>query len=108
MSSYPYTAQIADTVLDGLALIVDFECEVEVQCELDGGEIDVHCTDVLVDGVSLRQGSALAKMIRLEVMMQADDELENAGDLWDRVRDRNNLTFSGRGTPDGYWAVAAE
>ena len=108
MSSYQFTAQLTDVVLDGLRLIPDFECEVEVSCELDGGDLEVHCTDVLVDGVSLRGGSALAKMIRLEVMMQADDELENAGDLWDRVRDRNNLTFAGRDTSDGYWAVAAE
>ncbi|WP_449395548.1 hypothetical protein [Devosia riboflavina] len=109
MSSYPYTAQIADTVLDGLALIVDFECELEISFEMDGGEPDISVTDVLVEGISLRGGSALARNIRLEVMQLADDEIENGGWLWDQVREREGLSLSGHpNDPDTCWRVAAE
>jgi len=93
-----------------VVLFPDFECTVTVDVKLlNGGfDLDATCTDVLVDGVSLRDGDDLAKAIRLKVMELADAELTDGGSLWDRVAKDQGIYVSGAGGPDAHFYVAAE
>lgn len=92
-----------------VTLFHDFECEVDVECSLsgDGFDLTATVTDVLIDGVSLKNGDALAKAVRLKVMEIADAELEAGGALWDQVREAEGLSLTGHpGDPDTHWAQA--
>lgn len=97
------------TDFDGLVLQQDYECQVEVSCELNGTELEVTCIDALKDGVSLRNGGILAKAIRVQAMTKADENLENGGWLFEQVREAEGISLSGRpGDPDAHWHMAAE
>ena len=104
---YDFVCDVTD--FDDLVLFADFECELDVEVELSGNGFDLvaTCTDVLVDGVSLRQGGELAKSIRTQVMMKADEELENGGWLFDQVREAEGLSLTGHpNDPDTHWQQA--
>lgn len=110
---YDYCLDISATILgasdETIVLFADFECQVDIDCELSGAEPQVTCTDVLIDGVSLANGDDLAKRIRSYVMAKADEEIENGGWLWDQVREAEGLSLSGHaGDPDTRWLQAAE
>lgn len=100
-------ATIFGTADESIVLFPDFECQVDIDCELSGGELSTTCTDVLIDGVSLAHGDDLAKRIRTFVMAQADEQLENGGGLFEDVRDAEGLSLSGHpGDPDAHWQQA--
>src|SRR5690606_40095451 len=88
---YDFTCDVTATIFgmkdETVVLFADFECEVDVECTLsgDGFDLEATCTDVLIDGESLRNGDDLAKAIRLHVMEKADAELAAGGWLWDQV-----------------------
>lgn len=104
---YDWCCNLTD--FDGLVLAQDFECQLDVSCDTSCGDLEVYCTDVLIDGVSLRNGGALAKLIRTQVMAKANDEIENGGWLWDQVREAEGLSLTGHaGDPDTRWLEAAE
>lgn len=106
---YPFTTDITALIFgtadQTITLFQDFECEVEVEASIEGGEPVAHCTDVFVDGQSLRHGDDLAKRIRLQVMETADEALVAGGSLWDDVSAREGLIYQGLGgnDPDGRW-----
>lgn len=110
---YDYSCDITSTIF-GIAdktvvLFPDFECTVAIDLDWVEGEPTASCTDVLIDGQSLRHGDELAKAIMLFVMERADEQLETAGALWDAVMAREDVSFSGAyGDPDAHWHVAAE
>lgn len=105
--AYPFVCDIIDPVLDGLVTIPSFECEVEVSVSIESGVLVATCTDVLIDGKRLRGGSVLSHELRLKIMCAADEDLEDAGPLWDRVQADHGLSFHGSaGDPDGFWQAA--
>jgi hypothetical protein len=102
------TAMIYGVADQTVTLFHDFECEVDVDCKLSGGELDVRCTDVLVNGASLANGDSMAKMIRLHVMEKADEQLEAGGWLFDQVREAESLALTGHpNDPDTSWRQQA-
>lgn len=110
---YDYTCDVTATIFGAtdkaIVLFRDFECEVDIECSLsgDGFDLEARCTDVLIDGESLRNGDALTKVIRLKVMETADAELEAAGPLWDQVREAEGLSLTGHpNDPDTHWHQA--
>lgn len=110
---YDFCADIASTIFGmtdkAVVLFADFECEVDIECSLsgDGFDLEATCTDVLIDGVSLKNGDDLAKAIRLQVMEKADAELAAGGWLWDQVREAEGLSLSGQpGDPDTHFVRA--
>lgn len=110
---YDYCVDISATIFgasdETIVLFPQFECQVDISCELNGSDLETSCTDVLIDGVSLANGDDLAKRIRSYVMAKADEEIENGGWLWDQVREAEGLSLSGHaGDPDTRWLVAAE
>lgn len=104
------TSTIFGTADRAVVLFADFECELDIDTSLStGGDLEMRCTDVLVDGESLRHGDDLAKAIRLYVMAKADEEIENGGWLFDQVRDAEGLSLTGHpNDPDTHWQIAAE
>lgn len=102
------TATIYGRADQTVTLFPDFECEVDVDCRVSGGELEVRCTDVLVDGSSLAHGDDTAKMIRLLVMEKADEQLEQGCGLFDQVREAEGLTLTGHpNDPDTSWRQQA-
>jgi|GEM_PF-5674004 len=102
---YPFTATIVDRVLN-LPVIFDFECEVDIETLVTSGELVCFCTDVLVDGQSLCGGSRLTHELRTMVMSMADEEIEQGGALFERIREAESLAFIGAaGDPDAHWEV---
>lgn len=104
---YDYCTNITATIYGvrdkSVVLFHDFECQVQIETELNL-QLNLHCTDVLVDGVSLHHGDDLAKAIRLFVMAKADEELDRGGWLFDQVTEREGLSLSGHpGNPDTCW-----
>lgn len=104
------TSTIFGTADRAVVLFHDFECELDIDASLStGGDLEIRCTDILVDGESLRHGDDLARAIRLYVMAKADEEIENGGWLWDQVREAEGLSLSGNaGDPSTRWLQAAE
>jgi hypothetical protein len=104
--TYPFTTDIRDAVL-GITIIPDFQCEVEVEVTLINGDLETYVRDVLVDGVSLRDGSMLTRKLRTAVMVAAEDDLSAAGSLWDAVAAAEGVSFRGAaGDPDAFWVQA--
>jgi hypothetical protein len=102
------TAMIYGKADQTITLFQDFECQLDVDCSLKGDDLDVRCTDVLVNGVSLANGDDTAKMIRLQVMEKADEQLEQGGWLFDQVREAEGLTLTGHpNDPDTSWRQQA-
>lgn len=105
------TSTIFGTADKAVVLFADFECEVDIECDLSGGgfDLDAHCTDVLVGGESLRNGDDLAKAIRLQVMAMVDEQLEAGTGIFDAVLGAEGLSLTGHpGDPDTHWQRAAE
>lgn len=106
LNAYDFCAQISDAILDNLIVVADFDCQITVDVDFRDGEPVATCTDVFIDGQSLRGGSAVTTAIRLKVMEAADEELSAGGPLWDAVAAREGVAFIGpAGSPDAYWAV---
>lgn len=106
--AYPFVCDITDHHL-GIIVIHDFECEVEVEVSLTGGELEATCTDVMIEGKSMRNGDPITKALFGKIANLADDELAAAGPLWDRVQAAEGVSFHGAaGDPDGHWQQAAE
>lgn len=107
---YEYCTDIKATIFgvkdENVVLFHDFECEVDVHFSMGiGGEtIVVWCSDVLIDGKSLRHGDGLARSVLVSVIHSVDAELEAAGPIWDKVREAEGLTMIGQpGDPDARW-----
>lgn len=111
---YDYTVDLSALIFGAkdrtVTVAHDVELQVDVSCELSsGGDLEVRCTDVLVDGESLRNADFLGKAVFQFVMAKADEELEAAGWLWDQVRDAEGLSLTGHpNDPDTHWLQAAE
>lgn len=108
---HDYTTDITATIF-GFAdrvvtLVHDFECQVEIECIVRKGELSTACTDVVVDGHSLRNGDIIAQRLFMYVQAKAEAEIEAGGWLWDKVREAEKLVLSGHpNDPDARWSVA--
>lgn len=107
---YFYTHNLTSTIFgtkdETVVLAYDMECEVDIEVNLssDGFDLDAYCCDVLIDGLSLKDGDELAKLVRLQVMQAVDDELDQGGPIWDEVALAEGLSLSGHaGDPDTHW-----
>lgn len=110
---YDYALDITAVIFgirdESVVLFHDFECEVDIECVVSRGEVSTSCTDVVVDGQSLRAGDDLAQRIFRFVSEKAEAEIENGGELWDQVREAEELSLSGHpNDPDTRWLQAAE
>lgn len=104
---YDFYCDVADPVLDDTIIFPQFECQISVDMDFNGGNPEATCTEVYVDGKSLRDGGDLSRLIRLKVMEAADEALSAGGPLWDAVAAREGVAFIGpAGSPDAYWARA--
>ncbi len=92
-----------------VVLFRDLECQIQTDVDPDGLDL-VTVADVLVDGVSLKNGDQLAQSIRLQVMDKASEAIRNGNGPWDEIVEDYGLSFSGinAGDPDGQWQIAAE
>ena len=110
---YDYTVDLTSLIFGTkdrtVTIAHDVEVQVDIECILsgDGFDLEATCTDVLIDGESLRNGDDLAKAIRLHVMEKADAELAAGGWLWDQVREAEGLSLTGHpADPDTHWQQA--
>jgi F0F1-type ATP synthase epsilon subunit len=103
-----FICDIHDEHLD-TTVIYDFECEVEVEVIVSGGQITTSISDVTVDNRSLFLGDELTRALAAKVANLAEEELNRAGRLWDRVQQEQGVEFTGRNAndPDGEWRKAA-
>ena len=105
---YDYCASITDRHT-GIITIPDFECELDIDVSLTGGQLDCNVSDVLVGGVSLLNGDPLSRMLFGIVANMAEEEIETGGWLFDQVSEAEGLSLTGHpGDPDAHWSVAAE
>ena len=90
-------------------IVYDFECEVEVEVMVSGGQIATSITDVTVENWSLFRGDEISRAIAAKVANLAEAELNAGGRLWQRVQDEQGVEFTGinANDPDGEWRKAA-
>lgn len=94
-----------------IKLFEQFECQVDIDTELSGGgfDLEMRCVDVIKDGISLRNGDELAKLVYASVMELADANIEAGGSLFQDAMEREGLSLTGHpGDPDTCWSLAAE
>jgi len=104
--TYPFVCDVPDGVY-GFIIIPSFECDVEIETTWSGGEPTFHCTDVLVDGRSLRHGSKLSHDLYTTISQLAEAEIDAGGPLWTRLSADTGISFSGHaGSPDAGWVAA--
>lgn len=90
-----------------IVMFHDFECEVEVEIKIFGDAIEATCTDVLIEGKSMRNGDKSTKALFGKIANLAESEIAAAGPLWDRVQAAEGVSFHGAaGDPDGHWQKA--
>lgn len=99
MARYDFCHTITDELLGGIATVYDFECEVELSVELDGGIPVVTVDAIYKDGKNLFLGTTLTKSIAAEIALAAEDD----DDLIARAIAGEGVAYAGRGAndPDG-------
>ena len=83
MSTYRFWYTHKDPIL-GTEILHDLECEVEVDAD---DPTDIRVTDVLVNGKSLRVGDAVSKALSYQIMDAAEQNIREAGHLWDEIKE---------------------
>ena len=103
-----FICDIHDEHLDRV-VFPDFECEVDVEVIVSGGNIDTIINDVTVDGRSLNKGDEVSRALAARVANLAENELSQGGLFWERVREEHGVEYVGFGgnDPDGRWRKVA-
>jgi len=101
MSTYTFWYTHRDPILE-TEILHDLECEVEVDAD---DPTDIRVTDVLVNGKSLRIGDAVSKALSYQIMDAAEQNISEAGHLWDEIKEEHGYVYRGLGgnDPDGHW-----
>lgn len=106
--TYSFCAQIYDEHLE-LVTVHDFECELDVEVTVSGGEVGTIINDVLYGGKSMFKGDEVTRGLAAKVACQAEDNIAKGGSLWDDIQAVEGLSYRGLGgnDPDSHWMRVA-
>ena len=106
--TYSFCAQIFDEHLE-FVTVPDFECEVDVEVTVSGGEVATIINDVRFEGKSLFKGDELSRALAGKVAAAAEANIAKGGSLWADIQAEEGLIYRGLGgnDPDGEWRRVA-
>ena len=112
-SRYPFTCNISEREDGGAALLYDLECELEIDVDMTCDCPVMIVTDVWLNGICLPRPHAFGSnkftaALRERIRKLADADIDDGGNLWSAVCEREGLRLSGPGgDPDATWQRAA-
>ncbi len=106
--TYSFCTNIYDEHLE-LVTIYDFECEVDVEVIVSGGEVSTSINDVTLEGRSMFKGDEGTRSLAAKIAGIAEKEIEDGGPLWGEIQEAEGIRYRGLGgnDPDGHFVRVA-